>query len=315
MVEWTSLTRIDRKQLIYSEDTYFREALADFADILGDQADAAAGRCALLMVKPDGLAARKVAAVLDFLRDNAFSVLAVERPTLAGKVWRELWRYQLNAATLDRLMVNEIVLSGHGLLMLLRYDGPRPLPAAVVLSELKGPADVSRQDPRCLRRRLAQPNRVFSLVHVANEPADVIRELGVLLDRPARERVFTAFAAGVLPAAGERMLARALAEDASPPVDLDPDAAAGRVAAAVRESGGESSPAGREVLAALDEARQGGRIRWRPFARALAAAGVEIAHWDLATIGASFIRYDEPGLTKTIENVEPELWLAELAVR
>lgn len=316
MVAWTALTRIDRKHLLYREETYFREAVADFTDVFGDRTESVLHGCALLMVKPDGIAARKVRAVAEFLRRNGFSVLAVERPSLAGQVWRELWRYQLNAATLDRLLVNEVVLAGTALLLLVRYDGPAdPLPAAVLLSELKGPADVTQQHPDCLRRHLAQPNRVFSLVHVANEPADVVRELGVLLDRPARQRLLTAFGSGALPAADRAVLARAVEEDARPARDLDPGAAADRVSRAVRERGGAvpatgpvAEPAVEEVLATLAEVRRGGAIHWRPFLRALAAIDVRVDHWDLATIGASSIHYDEPGRTKMIENVDPLLW-------
>jgi hypothetical protein len=312
MVEWTSLTQIERKQQLYAAETYFRESLADFAEILGDDADAAVRQCALLMVKPDGVAARKLRAALDFLADHGFSVLAVQWAGLAGKTWRELWRYQLNAATLDRLLVNDVVLDGEGLLMLLRRDGsPEDLPAAVLLTELKGPADVSRQDEHCLRKRLNQPNRVFSLVHVANEPADVIRELGVLLDRPARQRAFAAYAAGVLPEADRAVLHRALERDAEPPRDLDPVRAAERVRDAV--AGAADTPAKHAVLATAAAVSRGERIRWRPFAAALATLGVDVAHWDLATIGASSIHYDEPGLIKTIENVDPALWQAQLA--
>jgi hypothetical protein len=309
MLEWSSLTRIEPKYSLYREETYFRESAADLYDTFGGESARAAYSVALLMVKPDGIAARKVAAVLEFLGDNDFTVLAVRRTSLAGAVWRELWRYQLNAATLDRLLVNEIVLAGESLLLLLRYDGSqRELPAAVLLSELKGPADVTRQKASCLRRRLAQPNRVFSLVHVANEPADVLRELGVLLSRQNREHVLAALRDGALPESDRAMLAEALEQDRRPAQDFDPCASADRISRAVHEGAHLAQPPAREVLAVMDQVRAGEPIQWRPFARALAAAGIAVQHWDLATVGASCITYDEPGRVKTIENVDPARW-------
>ena len=49
-------------------------------------------------------------------------------------------------------------------------------------------------------------------------------------------------------------------------------------------------------------------IAWRPFARALDACELRLDEWDLATLAASFIVYDEPGHAKQIVGVDPASW-------
>ncbi|MFJ9556044.1 hypothetical protein ACIRPH_19675 [Nocardiopsis sp. NPDC101807] len=81
------------------------------------------------------------------------------------------------------------------MLLLLRdtaYDGV--VPAAVRIADLKGSANPAARLPGQLRTRLEPPNPVINFVHVADEPADVVRELGILLDRPQRRRLLSSLA-------------------------------------------------------------------------------------------------------------------------
>jgi len=263
------------------------------------------------MVTPDGIAAGKVSAVYEFLCHNDFSVVAVEQPVFTRHVWRELWRYQLTSANLDRLSVNELVFAGPALLLLLRHDGELDVPATVQLSSLKGPAIVALQWPGCLRKILGQPNPFFGFVHVADEPADLVRELGVLLDDPMRRRVLSAASRSELPAVDRGVLDTALEDDSSHRRNLDAKASVEQAIKAVKRAvdlDPSTAPLASHALKDLEQMRLGNRIAWQPFARALAEIGVELDRWDLATLGTSFIIYDEPGTLKIIENVDPDLW-------
>ena len=51
-----------------------------------------------------------------------------------------------------------------------------------------------------------------------------------------------------------------------------------------------------------------GASRGAHFASAIDVIGVEIDRWDLGTLGASFIVYDEPGTSKLITSVDAALW-------
>jgi isocitrate dehydrogenase (NAD+) len=309
-LDWSTLTRSPLKARHYRDEICFREAMLDVREVLGEQAGPQLRRAATLMVKPDGLAAGKLAAVHDFLHDNGFTVAAVERPRLTGLTWRELWRYQLTAATCDRLAVYDLVLCRPALLLVLRHDDPGDLPATVRLSSLKGPADVADQRPGCLRALLGQPTKIFSYVHVADEPVDLVRELGIVLDREARARVLAALPDRTLADADRHVLAEALDEDRRVERDMDASAALERaaVALAVLSDGQRSTPAAGRLQADVDRMRAGQRIEWRPFARAVADVGVKLDEWDLALLGASFIAVDVPGEAKMIGSVRPDDW-------
>ncbi|MFD2474334.1 nucleoside-diphosphate kinase [Amycolatopsis silviterrae] len=301
-MDWAALTRMPAKRTAYRRETYFREGARDTARMLGDRAAAILRRHALLMVKPDGVAAGKVRPVLDWLAKQGFAVQAVQRPAFTGFRWREMWRYQLTSATVDRLALNDLIYVGSGLLLLLRDERPGPMPATMRLASLKGSADLSKQKPGTLRALLRQHNRNFSYIHVADEPADLVRELGLLLD-PAQRREALHGLASDRPT-GLPLLEEALAaEAAATPRTFDADTAADAVADALKRS-----EHGSRALQLLERLRFGEAVPWIEVAEAVAASGAEVDHWDLAAVGASLIECDEPGEPKLIGNPDPVLW-------
>lgn len=314
MTDWKSFTRIPLKAHLYERETYFREGLTDAIEVLGNSAAEAIQKAVLLLIKPDGLVSGKASTVVNFLHTNDFSIVAVEMQTLTRFHWRELWRYQLTSATLDRLAVNDIVLRDRALLLLLRHNGDLSVPAAVWFSGLKGPSDISAQQPECLRRILAQPNRIFSFIHVANEPADVLRELAIILDEPTRRRVLMAFAKGEISSDDQNVLDKTLAMSNSTARVLDAQESLMRAEEALRQAGSPEPSAAAAiqwVLADLERMRRGERILWRPFAQAFVSTGIHLDRWDLATLGANFIVYDEPGTSKLIQAVDAKFWSSE----
>jgi hypothetical protein len=297
-----ALTRIPLKAQLYARETYYREGWASLVDGLGADAVEVLRTTALLMVKADGIAAGKVGIVVRFLRDNGFEIVAVETPPLAGFVWRELWRFQLTCATMDRLAVNELVMRDRGLLLLLRDTRPDDIPSSVRLGILKGTADPATQSATCLRRLLGQPNRVLSYIHVADEPADVARELGILITAEQRRRVVAALRNTTTGQEDARRLEEISAMSAATSRSFDPQRALDRVEAVLRMAGDPT------VTDTISRMRRGERISWRPFAAALETTGITFDPWDLATLGTSFIVYDEPGTSKQIVGVEPGRW-------
>jgi hypothetical protein len=218
-----------------------------------------------------------------------------------------LWRYQLTSATLDRLAVNELLLgAGPALFLLLRSEPGHELPGAVRLSTLKGSATLEAQKPGTLRSLLGQPNRVLSYVHVADEPADVLRELGLLFDAPTRRDLLDSLAAGALTARDKEVLDDALERFAAPTRSLSSTDALRRVTEAAATA--EPGPAAESVRHRLARMERGERVEWRPFLADLAAAGVRPERWDLAVLGTYFIEYDEPGHPKVLTNPKPEWW-------
>lgn len=314
-LDWSTLTRSQTKRDLYDRETYFREGLSDAEDVLGAEALAAALRdTALLMVKPDGLAAGVLPPVLDYLTEHGFTPAAVREFRFQPFHWRELWRYQLTSATLDRLAVNESLLgAGPALFLLLGSEPGHRLPAAVRLSTLKGSATLEAQKPGTLRSLLGQPNRVLSYVHVADEPADLLRELGLLFDAPARRELLAGLAHGALTAKDKDVLDTALQRFAAPTRSLSSADALRRVTEAVDRA--EPGPAVESARLRLARMARGERVEWRPFLADLAAADVRPDRWDLAVLGTYFIVYDEPGHPKTLTNPDPQWWTADTRLR
>ncbi|MFL6245040.1 MAG: nucleoside-diphosphate kinase [Thermoanaerobaculia bacterium] len=305
-MEWTSLTRLPVKAQLYGWETYFREGLADARLVLGEHLASALWHAALLVIKGDGLVSGKATTIVDFLRTRGFAIVAVELPALTRFQWRELWRYQLAAASLDRLAVNDLILRNRMLLLLLRHEGPLDVPASVWLGSLKGPADVALQPPDCLRRRLAQPNRLFSAFHVADEPADLLRELAILFDVPARRRLLSVLAGPHrLSPAEQQVLDETLAASDRSARALDAQASLDRLERVMRDVPGEAAARVRTDLATM---RRGEPIAWRPFTDAVSATAIDVDRWDLATLGATFVVHDEPGMSKLIGNVDASAW-------
>jgi hypothetical protein len=74
-------------------------------------------------------------------------------------------------------------------------DGPPEDSAARRLSDLKGSSRDIGKGLGLLRDELGCTTTCLNYIHAPDEPADVVREIGIIFDRPARERLFTALAA------------------------------------------------------------------------------------------------------------------------
>lgn len=317
MYPWPNLTRIANKPGLYERETYFREGWAAVQDASHspDALDRTLRRTALLMLKPDGLAAGKLGRTHDFLREQGFDVVGVREVGLSRFTVRELWRYQLTSATLDRLAVSELLMAGRvGLLLVLRStEGPDGVPATVRLASLKGSSTVAEQASGSLRNLLGQPNRVLSYVHVTDEPADLVRELPILLDAANHRTLAKALATGTLPDDDRRLLDSALQHDlvGGRSMELDDAVAAVEDALFVRlQSRPDLRSRGERLLGELGRMGSGERVAWREFVRDLAEVSPELDRWDLAVLGTHVIVYDEPGASKLIANPRWSDWLA-----
>lgn len=169
------LTNCRGKIAAYRMDPYFRQGFEGINLV-------EAQSVTLMVLKPEAVVGRRLGPALEFLENNGFEVLEARRIRLSPILARELWRYQLNTATQDRLDVIDVLLpSTDSLLLLLRDRTSQAggIPAATRLSQLKGSSDPSLQQPHSLRSRLQAPTRLLNFVHAPDEPADVVRELAL----------------------------------------------------------------------------------------------------------------------------------------
>jgi hypothetical protein len=184
---WEKLTASPRKPALFADDLYFREAWADVQDSWDGKGAEILQDLALFTFKSDGVIGRRIRPTLSFFERQGFALAAVAPMRHNRHSMRELWRYDWNLYPTDRLALTSLMHGATETLLLLlrdtRYDGV--IPGTVRLADLKG--SVSQEwGPQHLRSVLKPPNRVINFCHIADEPADVVRELGIFLDR--RER-------------------------------------------------------------------------------------------------------------------------------
>lgn len=287
--DWAGLTVLESKRRHYALDAYFRQSFADARDVLRDDLFAVLHAAGLVVLKPEAIAGRRGPAVLSYLAKNAFTPFLARPFALGRHTVTELWRYQWNAATLDKMEVAGRVNADRPVVfMVVRDDaGDAGLPAAVRLKTLKGAAaPEARRDPASLRSVLASPNRLLTFVHAADEPADVVREIGVFFDRDERRALYAA----VRDTIGEDASAEAAAlvagaEETAPAVDFDPAAAWERIAA------GAGAGATRDELDRMRAAFDlDGSLDWRRFDTLTARAGA--AEWDVLTVATAAVEND-----------------------
>ncbi len=287
---WRHLTSVARKRDCYRRDPHFREAMYDGVRILGDELFAALHSVALLAFKPEALAGRRVDAVLRFVTKHRFTPMCIVPLVFTRHIVRELWRYQWNAATIEKMeLADRLNCALPTVMLLLRDDRlPRELPASVRLKTLKGSAVTAGRDVGSLRAAIAAPNRMITFVHAPDEPADVIRELGVFFDRPTRLAILSNLRCG-LSSDATRRCERQLREleQRAPHADLDHRAAWQRVLAGAEDHADELLA--RQHRCFCDY----GEIEWWHFLSLCANVGAD--EWDVITICAEVVEHEDPG--------------------
>ncbi|WP_328315958.1 hypothetical protein [Streptomyces sp. NBC_00388] len=301
---WPALTASAVKRELFGEDLYFRESWADLTDVAGPDAAVAAGPLALLSFKCDGIAARRAGRTLDYLAEHGFSILGSARFRHNRHSMRELWRYNWHVYATDRLALMTLMHSVTDSVLVIarddRYDGV--VPGSVRLADLKGSADPAARGPEHLRSVLAPPNKIINFVHVADEPADIVREAGIFLDRPARRELFAEVAAASADTATERAYAevgRLEAEYPATGFELD---------AALDLAGLRAGP---DAGARLRFAASGGeRLTWDTLCTLIDPSDPGLGIWDFVRIATEVLDADRPASADLLPPSSGEEWRA-----
>ncbi|MET9628333.1 hypothetical protein ABZX92_12795 [Lentzea sp. NPDC006480] len=271
------LTRSREKVAHYLVDPYFRAGLrrVDLSTVAG---------LTFVVLKPDAVAGRRLEPALEALRDNDFIVAGAWTFRFTPLLTREVWRYQFNIASWDRAAVVDLLLPSTDSLLLVLRDRtwtPGAQPAASRLSALKGSADPARRRPDDLRSRLNGPTTLFNFLHTADEPADVVRELG-LLELATGLSILDSLTGEADPSA---LVARL--HDEVPAHDLDRERSWTRLAARP------------------DYAGIARRRAWRELLEVPPAAG---ALWDVLSVLTAEIDCNVPGLEPLVPTIGAAMW-------
>ncbi|WP_405787180.1 nucleoside-diphosphate kinase [Streptomyces sp. NBC_00029] len=295
------LTQDQRKADAYRHDPYMREGLRSLAAARDGET---LRRHTFVVLKPDAVAGRRCALILDVLRSRGWHPVAATAVRFDPLLVRELWRYQFNAASAQRIaVVDPLLSSGPALLVLLEdLDRPDWLPASARLTAAKGSAEPSVARSTDLRTLIGRVNGLFNFMHTADEPADVVRELQLFSYQTGWSWCAGPLFGGSDDAAApavEVTLASLLAEleAAIPAHDLDVAASIGRLALL-------DGPWGDCARTRTDPARIDdwlGILHVTPLPPGP-------ARWDVLTVLTSWIDCNEPGVLPLIATGTAEAW-------
>lgn len=313
-IDWAQLTRSTTKRSLYSQEIYLREAHRDMANELCHQLSYFLHSYALMIIKPDGLATGKLEPVLHHVRAQGFAISVIREFRMTRHHWRELWRYQLNAASLDRLAVADAFLTDQTALLVIVHDAKQEAaPATVRLTALKGSPSPRGRDEHTLRSLIGQTNRVLSFIHVADEPADLLRELGIILSRSERRQMVGRLGHHLRSAHEDGSeIAKVIDSHSLPLKEVSTDASLRRVeieiTAQIDAATIHNSAAAESLQKAILSMKAGRSISMLGLLESLEAIGASCDSWDLAVLGAHYSPHDEPGVAKLIEGVKGSLW-------
>lgn len=190
------LTASAAKARAYRDDVWTRESWRD-AVLTTSQCEQVLRRHTYLLIKPESFATRQAGRLLHEVRRRGFSTVGAVPVTLDRQSLRILWQYQLNSAPLATLAaVDLVVAAGPTVAVVLREDGPDPdirSSASSRLAAMKGSTHGPRH-PEDLRVLLGGSVPLFSFLHVPDEPADLVRELGIWFGRAARLSLYSLLA-------------------------------------------------------------------------------------------------------------------------
>lgn len=191
--EWKLLTIFGSKKNYFSTETYFRESFFDGHEIVGENFVNLMVRTAVVILKPEIFASGKAREVINLIEKHHFTLKAFSTFKYDRLKIRETWRYQYSEATIDRMsLVDHLYCLGDA--MLLFFEDTSPVlhkPASARLHKLKGASEARLRTPDTLRSIIQIPNGVIRFFHVPDEPADIIREMGILFERDQRFLIYS----------------------------------------------------------------------------------------------------------------------------
>jgi hypothetical protein len=297
------LSRSDRKRQLFALDPYFRDGWDDLVARWGTdrRAERLLWSNTAIVFRPDAVVCRAVPKGLRLLREAGFVPVGAALFRYDRLIIREAWRYQLNIATRDRIDVMDMIMGKtESLYVALRDVRPsQDYPASIRLSDYKGPSLPQRRRPDHLRAQLAPVQvSVLTYVHTPDEPADLVRDLGLFFETRRRADLLDAFAKGEDAAAElESLVARLHA--AWPARSISIDHALERLGELIARATAEGGPR-RELLAELDALRLGVATgvdaRWRTLLGLVDAAEIPLDGWERTAIASALAaRHKENG--------------------
>ena len=279
-----------RKRELFAVDPYFRDAWDDMVDRWGtEETIDRLLSFASVIFRPDALVVRGVRRGLNAIRELGFVPIAGTTFRYNRMTVREGWRYQLNIATRQRIDVMDMIMPAtDSLYLMMKRTSPDPkLPASTYLSSQKGPSLPEHREPHHLRALIGEAQvSVLTYVHISDEAADLIRELGVFFDRPQRLEILKAIEVSqdiskTLDPVVEQLYSKI------PEHQLNFTETIDRITRMVREKQRSADhPPLATLLDLCEDIRDGVSRDWQRLLDLLDRSRITIDHWDRVAIAA-----------------------------
>jgi len=179
----------------YASDTYYLETWDALVAAKVDP-DAFSRRNALLLLKPDAAITGTMRPAVSWLLATGYRIIGAYAVNLTGLHIRALWYFNWHRATRERRRLADR-LAGLSLSVVLVVTHPDDsAPVSFRLTADKGPADPAQRESGQLRSALSARTYLLNLVHSADDPDDVLRELGIYFAEPHLSEVISVCATG-----------------------------------------------------------------------------------------------------------------------
>ncbi len=266
------------KMYHYGLESYYQESSHDLS--VGLQAPVSTySDFTFVLLKPDAFVGRAGTRIISVLESHGFSAVGSMPFEFDRFMWRELWRYELNVARVQRYpLIDELLCNGPSLFVLLR-DTAVAQEASVRLTQIKGNTNQRLRNATHLRSQIGAKAGTLNFIHCPDEFIDFVRELGVLFDSSGRQRV-----AAMMD--GERPSALVTEQIASlethyPSHPLELNALVDRL--------------GEEFSGAINSDKE--TLRTDPYQlRDAYCDRFGLSRWDWITIAANFLEYSHAGM-------------------
>ncbi|MFN3249408.1 hypothetical protein [Roseibium album] len=311
--KWEYLTQDPSKVRYYGSETYFREGLHSTMQVLGACLYHTLHRHTAIVFKPDAVVARKILPALEFLKKHNFDPVFAYSFRYDRLSLREDWRYQLNQLSLERMRLNTLLAQmGDSLLVMLRdSEADRKVPASVRLQLMKGPSFPEQQTPKHLRFVLGSWSRLLKFVHTPDEPADLIREFGILFEDEERRNILrqtTSASADKGMSQVMKMIDTLQAKNPYSPLEFDRSAE--KLLShhfSLAEKGGRYRTFFERLKATIESCRKGEKLDWFALEAELVKLKQNIT-WDHLVLAAKFIHHSYENEPPLVPNTGVKIW-------
>ncbi len=149
----------------------------------------------LMLIKPEALLLGKTQSIFSILQASGYELVHFFYKRIGHSCTSELWKFSWINSSLERIFVNQKLLSSfNSLILILCSKVPSKQSACESLTDLKGSANDRERKSYQIREKIKPINYILNYVHTSDDQYDFLRELGILLDSEELIQAFDAMA-------------------------------------------------------------------------------------------------------------------------